>query len=76
MVIKDTEEAKGKLNIGNLEINKETVQDLTDADAEGVVGGIGGVGRTDGGSLCYSLTTGAEAAPRTCGRTCVGGGEA
>jgi hypothetical protein len=37
MVINDSE--KSKVRISNLEVNAETVQDLSDAEAQGIQGG-------------------------------------
>ena len=41
MVTKDDLEEKGRVNVGPLSINKETVQDLTADEAQDVKGGRG-----------------------------------
>ena len=36
----DTEDAKAKVKVGKLEVNKETVKDLTDSEKQKVQGGL------------------------------------
>ena len=36
----DTEDAKGKVKVSKLEVNKETVKDLTDSEKQKVQGGL------------------------------------
>lgn len=51
-------EKKSRVKIGKLKINKETVQDLTDADAQKVRGGFGILGgtATDCSDACQRIS--------------------